>query len=201
MVVSTLGRFLAAASLAALVPGGAALGAWTLEGGESEVGFISTKVFQGAETSATELNRFTEVSGGITDDGAANIEVDLASVDTNIGIRDQRMREHLFQVEQFPTATIQAQVPTSVLNGASHRVDLGITLTLHGHSETYSVPVAVAPAGDGRLLVNAIQPVLLDATTFDLGPGVTKLTELAGLLHIPTSVPVSFSLVFSSAGE
>ena len=43
-------------------------------------------------------------------DGAARVEIDLASVNTGVEIRDERMREIFFQVADFPSATVTAQL-------------------------------------------------------------------------------------------
>ena len=45
--------------------------------------------------------------------------------------------------------------------------------------------------------VVATEPVLVDAASFELKGGLAKLGELAGLLHIPSTVPVSFTLSFT----
>ena len=48
-------------------------------------------------------------------------------------------------------------------------------------------------------MVSATEPVMLEASDYDLGGGIGKLTSLAELMLIPTTVPVSFNLVFSEA--
>jgi hypothetical protein len=42
--------------------------------------------------------------------------------------------------------------------------------------------------------------VLVDAAEYGLDGGILELTKLAGLMYIPTTVPVSFSLVFEKQG-
>ena len=53
---------------------------WTLSP-DSSVKFLSTK-----NTNITEVHEFTQVSGSVTDQGNAEIAIDLSSVETGIGI-------------------------------------------------------------------------------------------------------------------
>jgi len=56
---------------------GPALAAWDLDAERSTVQFLSVK-----NASVAEVHHFTEVSGGIDDDGQATVTIDLASVET-----------------------------------------------------------------------------------------------------------------------
>ena len=67
---------------------------------------------------------------------------------------------------------------------------------MHGSEANYTVPVVIT-ATNNNITVVAVEPVLVNATQFELDAGLGKLTELAGLFHIPTTVPVSFSLSFN----
>ena len=60
------------------------------------------------------------------------------------------------------------------------------------------MPVVVDATADA-LVVTAVEPVLLDAAAFDLVGSIAELADLAELVHIPTTVPVSFSLEFDRA--
>ena len=83
---------------------------WTLVNESSQLNFVSTKASHIAET-----HTFTELSGQITDDGAAKLVIDLTSVDTGIDIRDQRMQSMLFDVVSFPDARIETRLDLSAL--------------------------------------------------------------------------------------
>ena len=69
--------------------------AWTLNGDDSTLSFISTKA-----VNVAEIHKFTTLSGGVDDTGnVTGISIALASVDTGIEIRDDRMREMLFDTD------------------------------------------------------------------------------------------------------
>ena len=174
----------------------AADAAWTLVPGQSHVVYTSTKVMPNLTASKAENNYFKTLSGTLSDDGAAQVDIDLNSVATNVDIRDQRMRNIVFRTDQFPKAVINAQVPIGqVVEPGIHQIDLSLSLELEGVQKTLSVPVMVASTGD-RLVVSSLQPVLLNAADFGLGGGLTELTKIAGLMYIPATVPVTFNLVF-----
>ena len=170
--------------------------AWQLVSDKSQLSYTTTKVFPGAEKSAAENNRFAKLEGEVGDNGMAEVRVLLDSVNTNVAIRDERMRKIVFQTEKFPAATVSAQVPTNVLSEQGlHQIDLTLQLDLHGMQKSMTVPVSVVNESN-RILVTSMSPVLVEAADFGLGGGILELTKLAGLMFIPTTVPVSFNLVF-----
>lgn len=173
-----------------------ALADWSLQADRSHVVYTTTKVFADHKASAAENNQFTSLSGQISGSGVAQVGIALDSVATNVPVRDERMRNIVFETGRFPLASVQAQVPTSVLDQEGlHQIDLNMTLELKGVAKPLSVPVLVVNAG-GELIVTSQQPVLVSAADFGLDAGVAELTKIAGLGYIPTSVPVSFQLVF-----
>lgn len=171
----------------------------TLDAAGSSLTLLSTKVLADGSTSVTERHRFGSLAGGVDGAGAASVEIDLASVATGIDIRDERMREFLFETAEYPTATVTAQVPPDALEPGVHAIPLELELDLHGAVQSLTVPVVV-DADEKGLVVTAVEPILLDAAAFGLDTGIAKLAALAKLMHIPTTVPVSFSLEFDREG-
>jgi polyisoprenoid-binding protein YceI len=170
----------------------AAYAGWTLDADASRLSFISTK-----NVDKAEVHYFRELSGAVTDDGEARVEVPLDSVETAIQIRNTRMREFLFETGEYPTLVVSAAVDPAVLETTGHRTqDVELTVSMHGSSKRYAVPLTVVHAGDGSLAVSTLEPLVVDAADFDLGGGIAKLQELAGLASISTAVPVSVQLVF-----
>ena len=78
-----------------------ALGDWKLVSGESDIAFATIK-----NSAVVESHTFERFSGEVTLSGAANIRVDLASVETRIPIRNERMGTLLFNIDQFPSLDI-----------------------------------------------------------------------------------------------
>lgn len=195
MIEKRTGRYLLPALLFAACTA-SAQAEWQLLSDQSQLSYTTTKVFPGAEDSAAENNRFAQLEGSVGDDGKAEVRILLDSVNTNVAIRDERMRSIVFQTEQFPVATVSARVPEGVLAEAGlHQIDLPLQLDMHGVQKSMTVPVSVVNE-TSRVLVTSMSPVLVDATDFGFGGGIQELTRLAGLMHIPMTVPVSFNLVF-----
>ncbi|MEP2652438.1 MAG: YceI family protein [Paraglaciecola sp.] len=169
---------------------------WELVSDESSVNFVSTK-----NQHISEVQKFTKLDGTFGDDGRLAIDIDLASIDSGIEIRDTRMREKLFMVDKFPTAKLIAQLPKAVLalpKGETILVSLPATLSLFGHSNEIQVSVQVTSKSDGGIVATSTKPILISAKDFGLVPGIEVLQKLAGLSGIGLTVPVTFNLIFES---
>ncbi len=172
---------------------------WTLSP-DSSVKFLSTK-----NTNITEVHEFTQVSGSVSDKGNAEIAIDLTSVETGIGIRNERMQSMLFNVSDYATATVSADLPETMMlalkNGETATSLLPLTLELHGEKKDIETDVLATAAADGHVIVTTQSPVLVNAGEFKLAKGVEALREVAGLDRISTTVPVTFTLLFTEAPE
>ncbi len=180
---------------AALVLPCAAL-AWDLDPAGSAVSYVSMK--NGA---IAESNSFSSLSGGVSETGEVTVDINLASVETGIDIRDQRVRDLLFKVDVFPKATVTAQVDLNALAeiapGASAKMALPLSLSVNDTSSDYESAVLVTRAGEDRVVVASLAPVIVDAEDLDFPEGLDKLRELAGLDSIQPVAPVSFVLSFT----
>ncbi len=168
---------------------------WQLDGETSSVGFVSIKSGEIAEA-----HHFTTLAGSVAEDGSAELLIALDSVETGIDIRNERMREHLFQTGEYPQARLTAQIDLAALEGLEpgQRTTLPLqgTLELHGVSLPVETEVTVTDLNGERVLVETTQPVLLHADDFGLTDGLATLQDLAGLPSITPVVPVTASLVF-----
>lgn len=168
---------------------------WELLNDESSLHYISIK-----DLNKGELNTFKELSGSVSDSGAVSLSVNLRSVETHIPIRDERMQNELFEVEQFAAATISGNVDletaAQLAVGETYTDTLELTLSLHGVSKEVSSGVRVTKLSNGRVLVSSLEPVIINAEDYDLAKGIEKLRNLASLPTISWVVPVTYSLVF-----
>ncbi len=178
-----------------LIVAGPCLAAWTLDNDSSQVSFVSVKAGD-----AGEVHRFTEISGELSSGGKASVTIQLASVDTLIPLRDERMRELLFQTGIFPTASLSTDIDMDALNaiepGDSMDMAANLTLELHGQQLSLAAEMIVARLGDHRLMVSSRKPVIVNAASVDLVNGIEALREIANLPSISKAVPVSFVLTF-----
>ena len=75
---------------------------------------------------AFEIHQFTSLDGSISNNGDANVKIDLTSVASGIDVRDVRMRFLLFETYKFPNAEVTAK-----LDMASLQALRTTTRTLH----------------------------------------------------------------------
>lgn len=168
---------------------------WELDAEHTALHFLSTKNAQ-----VTEVHQFTSLSGSVTSSGKLTIDIDLSSVDTGINIRDTRMKEMLFNVSEFASATFEASVPEAMLSGKAGDVQLGPVegmLSLHGMAAPITFHIAVSHVDENTVSVSTTQPSLLNVADFGLESGVELLREIAGLKSITTKVPVTFTATFT----
>ncbi|MGF1777639.1 YceI family protein [Vibrio nomapromontoriensis] len=168
---------------------------WMLDDKASSLKFVSTK-----KNAASEVHHFSAMSGSISDDGKATVILDLSSVETNIEIRNERMKSMLFDVASFKTATVTTVIDMSELDGADiggiYTTTFDVTVDLHGKQKTYPANLTVMKLTDDKIVVVANDPIIVKAVDFGLEQGIEKLREIAALPSIATSVPVTFILVY-----
>ena len=161
----------------------------------SRVGFVSIK-----NNVIGENNAFQRVSGGISDAGAVTVNIDLTSVETGVGIRNERLQKMLFNVASFPQATVSAQLSDAQLvalkSGGSVAETVSVSVALHGETVSKHVELAAAQAGD-TVRVTTTQPIVITAAEFGLEAGVAALQQIAGLNAISRSIPVTVDLKLS----
>lgn len=174
---------------------GCSFASWSLDNDASQVSFVSVKAGD-----AGEVHRFTEISGNLTTNGRATVTIELASVDTLIPLRDERMREMLFQTDLFPTASLTTNIDMDAINaiapGESVDMIADVTLDLHGKQVPINAEMIVARLSDQRLMVSSRKPVIVNAASVDLVEGLEALRQVANLPSISKAVPVSFVLSF-----
>src|SRR5690606_37842793 len=110
-----------------------------------------------------ESHQFKTVTGGVSADGAARIAIDLASLDTNEPTRDQRMRDVLFHVADYPEAVVTAVLDPAQFESlaAEERRVVPVTLTvdLHGVQNEFDAELFVTRVGEDKVLVETVEPI------------------------------------------
>ena len=174
----------------------AAQAGYQLDNTASSLYFVSIK-----KNTIGEVHSFDSLSGSVDNNGAASVTINLASVKTNIEIRDERMKSLLFETAAFPTAEVSTNIEvdaiTSLNIGERLVMPAALTLNLHGQSVAVQTQLQVI-AVNGGISVSTIKPIMLNAMDFGLTEGVKALMEIASLPSIATTVPVSFNLVFKA---
>jgi polyisoprenoid-binding protein YceI len=178
-----------------LAPCAASWADWELDNTKSVINFVSIK-----NDSVAEIHSFASIVGFIGATGNVQLTINLDSVETAVDIRNERMREMLFETARFPAAKLTAQVEPALLaeaaKGGIVTAEIPVTLSLHGKEKTQNVAVVVVGEGHNNLRVLSAHPVLINAADFGLDIGVAALRDVAGLKAISSAVPVTLQLVF-----
>jgi polyisoprenoid-binding protein YceI len=161
----------------------------------SLVQFVSIK-----NNTIGEVSHFETLAGTVTDAGEVEVRVALDSVETNIGIRNERMKKMLFEVGLYPEAVITAQLDAEAVAAMSDGgvTNVALLINLHGQTVTKDALLNVAVTGQG-VRATTTQPILLTASEFGLEGGVAALQEVAGLNAISRVVPVTVALLLVPA--
>ena len=167
---------------------------WELDNNSSILSFVTVKADH-----VGEVHTFDQLSGDINDDGSVQITIELASVNTLIDIRNERMQNMLFETNLFPQATISGEIDLDAVAamdaGVSQAISVNFDLAIHGESSSYKADLLVTRTESG-VLASTVKPIIVMADTHGLVSGVEALREVAGLPSISRAVPVSFNVVF-----
>jgi polyisoprenoid-binding protein YceI len=170
---------------------------WTLDPTRSHLTYVTIKA-----KDVGEVNVFQEMSGRIGGDGRVEVTMALDSVETLVPIRNERMREILFQTANYKDATLTAKIDPAMIDAMAPAEIKTISaegmLALHGSQQQVTVQVQAAKLTDETIMVASVKPLIVDAEKFGLSEGVEKLRELAGLDSISHAVPVTFVLTFTA---
>ncbi|MEL6914899.1 MAG: YceI family protein [Pseudomonadota bacterium] len=186
-------HFLIAATLLAATTAQAEM--WTLDGANSKIGFGSVK-----SDVIGESHSFSGLSGTVSEAGMVALTLDLATVETGIDIRNERMQEHVFSM--MPTAELMAEVDM----GAMEALGVGETMTstvegtlmFLGEEVFVDLPVIAARLGEDQVLIVSDGITYVSTEELGIDAGIDTLMEIAGLQSIDRAVPVSVRLMFNA---
>ena len=180
--------------LPVLWAGGAHAG-WTLANDDSSLNFVTTKA-----NAAAEVGTFGTLDGTVDSAGNVTISIDLNSVDTAIELRNERMREMLFETDRFPSATVAAKIDIAAVEaltvGSGTNLVTEAALRINDIALSLTVELEVVRLSESRVLVAASKPLIVNAGQVGLLDGVERLREIAGLPSISPAVPVTFLFAF-----
>ena len=168
---------------------------WNLVNEESKLNFISIKA-----SNIEEVHTFKTLSGNVNENGKAMFKVNLGSVDTLIPIRNERMKNLLFETQIYPTAVFRLEVDLekilSLEEGKSWAEKYRGKLELKGKQFPLELNIITTRLNSQSFSVVSFEPLLLNADRLGLSEGIESLRAIVGLPSISKSVPVTFSLIF-----
>jgi len=171
---------------------------WSLVGDASKVAFGSIK-----KDTVGEVHHFTSLSGSVDEDGNVSVEIDVASVETWIDIRNERMQKMVLNAA--PKAVITTQVDAEQLfalkPGDTTTTDVEGTLTLNGNDIEIETSLFVARLSEKKMMVTTDEMIMLSMNEAGIDDGITKLMEVAKLPGITRVSPVTLRLVFQAGAK
>lgn len=175
--------------------------AWRVDDGQSTFNFVSSKAAAPGVAAIEEVQTFKQIGGVVGDDGKLEFSVELGSVETNIPLRNERLKEMLFKVADNPKAVFTGTVDASRLKamrvGASADVDLNGQLTINGQSKPLTASLRVDKLASGALRVSTGVPIIVNLKDYGLQDGVEALRTVMNLNVLASSAPVTFSVVLT----
>ena len=118
--------------------------------------------------STTAVGRTPDVTGTLTVDGttvtAVTIEADMTSITTNDNRRNDKVQDAL-ETGQYPTATFVLTEPIElgdVAEGATIDVQATGELTIHGVTQTVTIPLQAQLVDDTIVVVGSLDIVFAD---------------------------------------
>jgi polyisoprenoid-binding protein YceI len=141
-------------------------GDWKIGAG-STAGYRVAEVLNG--TDVTVVGKTEGVSGTITVDGStlkgATVKVDVGTIATDQAPRDDYFRSTAMEVSKYPDATFKLTQPVDAAVPASGQVatvQATGELTMHGVTQTVTVPLQAALSGDGVQVSGSIPVTFSD---------------------------------------
>lgn len=116
--------------------------------------------FHAEDTYDSFDGKTSDVNGTIVADPAApaassvQININVDSLDTGVGLRNKEMRERYLETTKFGTATfksVSVTGPSSIAPNAPADINVTGDLTLHGVTKRMTIPVRVVLIPDGRI--------------------------------------------------
>ncbi|MCH4874085.1 YceI family protein [Pseudomonas sp. TMW22091] len=170
---------------------------WYLDGESSRLSFITTQ-----NANVSNLHRFLVLHGKVERNGRAQLRIEMDSVNSAVPLRDERMRDVLFDFKHFPEAQVTTQIDlqpiNDLANGAQLELHLPVTVSLRGKQHTYEAQLLATRLDERRFQVVTLEPLMLQAEDFGLQPELEALRKIAGLSAISFSVPVGAVLIFTA---
>jgi len=171
---------------------------WKIEPENSSIAFASIK-----NDAVGETHHFNGLSGTVDAEGQVSVDIDLASVETYIDIRNERMREFVFN--NIPTATLSAEVEMEDLSsldvGASTTTDAFGTLSFLGTDVDVDAVLFVMRLSEDKVMVTTDGMAMLNVEDAGITAGIEKLREIAELDSITGVSPITMRLFLTSSDD
>lgn len=201
---STSGSISASGSTSASSSASPGAGTWTVASG-SVAGYRVREqlAFIGAPSDA--VGRTSSITGSFTlaqsatggTVTAASFTVDVSTLTSDRSMRDQRIHSIGLESDRYPTATFKVSnpisLPSTAGNGQTFHVSATGQLTIHGVTQTVTIPI------DARL--NGSQIELAGSITFPFSQFGMTPPSIGGFVTVQDNATMEFQLVLTGQGS
>ena len=167
---------------------------WSLSADESKIAFASVK-----KDTVGEVHHFGSIDGSVDKSGNVSVEIDLASVETWIDIRNERMQKFVFgsAPKAMLKATVNIEELEAIKAGDTDVIDVEGTLKLGGNDIPIETSLFIARMSDDKMVAVTDEMIMLGTDEAGIDGSISKLMELAKLPGITRVSPVTLRLVFT----
>ncbi|MGH7687320.1 MAG: YceI family protein [Candidatus Dormibacteria bacterium] len=187
----------AAAGAASAAPLTALAGDWSIASG-SVAGYRVREQLASLPAQSDAVGRTSQVSGSVTVTGtsdaltvsAASLTVDVSTLSSNESMRDNRIRNQGLESNRFPKATFEltqpVTLPADASGGATITVNATGKLTIHGSTQTVTIPL------QARIASNQIE--VAGSITFPFEKFGMTPPSIGGFVSVQDSATMEFDI-------
>jgi polyisoprenoid-binding protein YceI len=180
----------------------AASAGWVVQTPASSVQFVTTKAGLAGVGGSSEIQKFSQFAGSLSNTGRLDFNVTLASVQTGIEIRDERLKTMLFKITDTPQATFSADIKPSFIDalavGQSSDLNVDGRFTLGGQTKPMTAALRVTRLSATQLQVVTREPLIVNANDHGMKTGVEALRDIVGLNFLASVAPISLHLILTA---
>ncbi len=148
---------------------GGLAGSWTIA--EGEAGYRVRETFLQQRRDVDAVGRTSDVTGGLVIEGeegalviaSGTVEVDMTTLRSDEGRRDNQLRGRGIQTDTFPTSTFEVTGPVALpaaFGSEDVDVTLPVRLTLHGVTRDVEMAAQARLQDDGTVVVAGSLPIV-----------------------------------------
>ena len=125
-----------------------------MKGGNNVAQFHAEDTYDSFDGKTSDVNGTIVADPANPSASSVQLNINVDSLDTGVGLRNKEMRERYLETTKFGTATFKSvgvAGPASIAPNAPADINITGDLTLHGVTKRMTIPVRVVLIPDGRI--------------------------------------------------
>ncbi|WP_163833641.1 YceI family protein [Spartinivicinus ruber] len=171
--------------------------AWLVQSENSKVNFITEKIFTN-DKSVKETQLISGVAGEVDNQKQAEIKIDLATIDTKIPVRNDRIKKWVLDITNYRYATVKADLSAineqKIAVGDSKQMAVDGSLTIREATLPIQLFVKVTKNSATHYSVVSYKDTSININQYGGEDGIQKMTQVMGLKSINPVVSVKWEL-------